>query len=265
MNEKSLVLLASPGTDQSLEMTSASHERGSEALQCPKTGKRFPIMDGIPNFVDDFEVEGSNRKYRDLYNRFSPFYNLAQKLFYLFRGGEAKARSAYLKELEIKPGDRVLEVSVGTGANLRFLPRHAEYFGLDLSPGQLAQCRNMLDRTGIRAELFMGMAEALPFQSESFDCVFHMGGINFFGDKGAAIREMIRVAKPGTRIVIVDETEKLARRAALFSPFFRNREEPIVAPAHLVPPEMEELRVFEIRGGELFVLSFRKPPKAREH
>ncbi len=46
---------------------------------------------------------------------------------------------------------------------------------------------------------------------EAFDCVFHVGGINFFTDKVRAIKEMIWVAKPGTKIVIVDETERTIR------------------------------------------------------
>ncbi len=55
--------------------------------------------------------------------------------------------------------------------------------------------------------LFKGTAERLPFQNEVFDVVFHFGGINFFNDKAAVIREMIRVAKPGIKFVIGDENE----------------------------------------------------------
>ena len=58
----------------------------------------------------------------------------------------------------------------------------------------------------------MGNAECLPFKDKSFDVVFHFGGINFFNDRAAAIREMIRVAKPGTKFVIGDENEDLAQR-----------------------------------------------------
>lgn len=49
--------------------------------------------------------------------------------------------------------------------------------------------------------LFMGAAEHLPFRDEAFEVVFHFGGINFFSDKAAAIREMLRVAKPGCKFV----------------------------------------------------------------
>jgi len=50
-----------------------------------------------------------------------------------------------------------------------------------------------------------------PSRTKPSTVVFHFGGINFFNDKAAAIREMIRVAKPGTKFVIGDENEALAK------------------------------------------------------
>ena len=45
----------------------------------------------------------------------------------------------------------------------------------------------------------------------AFDVVFHMGGINFFNDKAQALQEMVRVAKPETKFVIVGETEQITK------------------------------------------------------
>ncbi len=263
MKPDTLSLLASPGGREPLQWVSAcaADADSPEALVSAVSGTRFPLRDGIPVFVQDSDVTGANRKYRDLYDAFSPFYDLSQRLFYAFRGGEAEARGGYLREIEIKPGDRVLEVSVGTGANLRLLPPVATYYGLDLSWGQLRQCRQVLRRTGREAELFLGEAENLPFQDEVFDVVFHFGGINYFNDKRRAITEMIRVAKPGTKIVIADETEKIAKRYERVSAFYQDRTEVISAPVDLVPPEMLDVKAREIRCGELYCLTFRKPPK----
>ncbi len=46
----------------------------------------------------------------------------------------------------------------------------------------------------------------MPFADNSFDIVFHSGGINFFSDKAKVISEMIRVTKPRTKILIANET-----------------------------------------------------------
>ena len=174
---------------------------------------------------------------------------------------EARLRE-YLDELEVREGDRILEVSVGTGRNLRFFPRSAQIFGLDISRGMLKRCQHNAIKWKIDVTLFMGTAERLPFQDEVFDVVFHFGGINFFNDKVSAIREMIRVAKSGTKFVIGDENEALAQKyekLPVAGGFYGNRKQAIAAPVDLLPPEMKDVRVKDISGGDLYCLSFRKP------
>ena len=174
---------------------------------------------------------------------------------------EARLRE-YLDELEVKASDRVLEVSVGTGRNLQFLPHSARFFGLDISWGMLKQCQRNAVKWKLDLTLFMGVAEQLPFKNEAFDVVFHFGGINFFNDRAAAIREMIRVAKPGTKFVIGNENEELAKKyenLPVTGGFYGNRQQAIAAPVDLLPSEMQEVRVKDIAGGDLYCLTFRKP------
>ena len=89
-------------------------------------------------------------------------------------------------------------------------------------------------------ELFLGTAEQLPFREEAFDTVFHVGGINFFNDKQAAVNEMIRTAKIGTRLLIGDENEKGAKfyEGTLpgFSSSFKDGRAAVTAPVGLIPP-----------------------------
>lgn len=168
----------------------------------------------------------------------------------------------YLDELDIAAGSLVLEVSVGSGRNLRFLPRGARLVGLDISWEMLKRCRRNAAKWNVDAALCMGAAERLPFRDEAFDSVFHFGGINFFSDRAASIREMIRVAKPGTKFVIGDENEAFAKqyeRLPVAGGFYGHRKEAISAPVDLLPPGMLDVRVTDIAGGELYCLSFRKP------
>lgn len=87
-------------------------------------------------------------------------------------------------------------------------------------------------------DLFLGNAEEQPLKNETFESVFHIGEINFFNDKKKASKEMIRVAKPGTRVVIVDETERGARSYERtlpgFNRSFSGKREAISAPVDLV-------------------------------
>jgi ubiquinone/menaquinone biosynthesis C-methylase UbiE len=208
-------------------------------------------------------VEGPNARYQKLYDRFAPAYDFATRLYARWKSGaDATRRKAYLELLELPAEGSFLEVSVGTGANWAYLNRNLDFYGLDLSAGMLARCRRHAHQLQLKFQLCQGLAEYLPFPDSAFDCVFHMGGINFFSDPGAALREMVRVAKPGTRLVVVDETEELARRgekSLIGGAFFKNRPRTIVAPANLLPAGMHEVTVQEIWDRELYVLSFRKP------
>jgi len=229
----------------------------------PRTGFLYPVRNEIPVFIPSGAVEGPNARYQAMYDRFAPFYDVATRLYAWWKSGaEATRRKAYLDLLELHKGASFLEVSAGTGANWPYLSRDMDFYGLDLSSNMLAHCRRHALRLDLRFQLCQGLAEHLPFPDSAFDCVFHMGGINFFTDPGAALREMVRVAKPGTRLVVVDETEELARRyenKMIGGAFFKNRPRTIVAPANLLPEGMQEVRVREIWDGELYVLTFRKP------
>jgi ubiquinone/menaquinone biosynthesis C-methylase UbiE len=100
-------------------------------------------------------------------------------------------------------------------------------------------CRRNLRRWKREAFLCQGEAERLPFRDAIFDVVFHVGGINFFNDRARAIREMIRVARPGTRIVIADETEQVVKtvyeRMPIVRRFFKSRDSEVRVPTDLVP------------------------------
>jgi ubiquinone/menaquinone biosynthesis C-methylase UbiE len=256
-----VALVCDPLTHEALQLVSTPG-RGEELVNI-SSGRRFPIRSGIPVFLDSAEVSDQNRRYQRLYDRFAPLYDISTRLYARLKGGgEEKRRREYLDELEIEPGAAVLEVSVGTGANLRYLPRTARYFGLDISWGMLMQCRRHMKSWKLEVDLFQGAAEHLPFVDEAFDAVLHMGGINFFNDKALALSEMVRVARPGTKFVVVDETEDVARRyetTAGAGTFYSNRPEAISAPVDLLPPGMLEVGVKTVGGGDLYCLTFRKP------
>jgi ubiquinone/menaquinone biosynthesis C-methylase UbiE len=255
-----VALLRSPYTGAALHV---AREAGHEELVSP-SGERFPIRNGIPVFLEPDKLTGSNLKYNQLYETIGGFYDDANRVACDLRGFRQREYMwGYLRFLEIKAGDWVLETSVGTGLNFKYLPRGVKLFGLDLSGEMLANCQANLRRWELDADLFLGNAEDLPFADESFDVVFHSGGINFFNDRAKAIREMIRVAKPGTRILIADETEKHVKdtyeRAPFTRRFFKNRQEAVTAPTDLVPPEMQEIHLEIMRDGRFYALMFRKP------
>ncbi len=267
MKRTTLDLLACPFCRGCLNFTGADEKTlRAGTLTCPRCKKDFPIVDGIPHFIQPEELTGFNRRFSRMYDWFSWAYRAFSRIAFAYIGmDEETGRREITDRLEPR-GGRVLEVSIGPGVNLPYLMNRSdvgEVFGLDISLGQLQRCQSYVAKKGWGVDLFLGNGEQLPFQDEAFDGVFHVGGINFFNNKKSAIDEMIRVAKPGARILISDETEKGAQGYERFIPGFKKsfggRRLEIVPPLALVPASMQERRVFDVWQGWLYCIEFRKP------
>jgi ubiquinone/menaquinone biosynthesis C-methylase UbiE/uncharacterized protein YbaR (Trm112 family) len=265
MSPKTLEILCSPLEHAPLEMASGEPINGEagQFLLNRERGLKFPIRGGIPVFVEPHQITGINDRFRRIYDGWAPFYDLLSRVGLRILGiSELELRREFVASLEIRSGNRVLATSVGTGSDLPFIPRDCDFHGLDLSAGMLAMCEKKMRKLGVTAELFLGQAEHLPFKDESFDVVYQMGGINFFSDQRRAVGEMIRVARNGSKIVIMDETEKVARaleRIPGINAWFRHQHRPIVPPTRLIPAEMEQVEYRELYDGQAWFLSFRKP------
>ena len=269
MNRKTLDLLCCPHCRA--ELLLHSQEAGENIqegeLACPGCSRIYPIHDGIPQFILPEELTGLNRRFSHLYDIFSTVYLPWSRAAFAFIGGEKHLRRGLVERMDLH-GGKVLEVSLGPGPNLPFLyetGRVEMVYGLDISPGQLKRCQAFARKGGWEVELFLGTAEQLPFREETFDTVFHVGGINFFNDKQAAVNEMIRTAKKGTRLLIGDENEKGAKfyEGTLpgFSRSFKDGRAAVTAPVGLIPPEMEDVKVESVWKGYFYSISFNKPVK----
>jgi SAM-dependent methyltransferase len=97
----------------------------------------------------------------------------------------------------IRPGDRVLDVGCGTGnASLEAAARGAEVRAVDPSPGLVALTRDRAEAARARVTAQVGSAEALPFPDGGFDHVISAFAVIFAAGPEAALREMVRVARP---------------------------------------------------------------------
>lgn len=257
---KALAQLQSPFTGAALDAVRAS---GREFL-VSAGGERFSVRDGIPTFIQARDLAGDNGKYNHLYETIGGFYDDTQRFFAAFRGLDIDSYFLnYMSLLDVKAGDSVLETSVGTGLNFKYLPQGVQLAGLDLSAEMLTRCRQNLSLWGLQADLFLGNAEHLPFADSAFDVVYTAGALNFFSDRAQAIREMIRVAKPGAQLLIEDETEEYVKstyeKIPYTSTFYGKREHPVTVPVDLVPAEMEDIRVSMLKDGQFYAITFRKP------
>lgn len=267
MKRTTLDLLACPTCHAALTYTGPEvGDIQTGRLACTGCRQTFPVVNGIPQFIQIDNLTGFNRRMSHEYDLFSWVYRaFSRTAFFLIGMSEGDARREIIDRID-PHGGRVLEVSIGPGVNLPYLTNRGDVgdiVGLDISPGQLTRCREFIQRKSWPVDLFLGNAEQLPFVDESFAGVLHIGGINFFNDQKAAIAEMIRVAQPGTKILIGDETEKGARWYEKVLPGFKktfgSTRQEVVPPVHLVPQEMRDVRLSEVWKGWFYCLEFRKP------
>lgn len=244
-----------------------SHQEIVEKEDCLITADgraTYPILDKIPSFLKEGDLTGNNAKYQRFYDKIGRFTGSVYWFFCrLFRLDLISKRRELLSDLHIKPGDTVLETSIGAGANIPPLTNKAHYVGVDISMEMLRACqRYHLINQSYDLQLIHANAEYLPFKDESFDVVFHFGGINFFNDIPQAINEMIRVAKPGALILIGDETQNHIdswySKLPFVKKYFQNMP-PVSPPIELIPREMLDIKMRYKWKDSMYVISFQKP------
>ena len=251
MRRAALDLLCCPqcGADLTFAKVDGQPDVVSGTLVCTRCSRRYAIRAGIARFVSANDLYGTNRSVARFYDRFARFYALSSAITFALLGGERRARMEVLDRLELS-GGRLLEVSIGPGVNLPHLfamAQRLEVHGLDVSAGQLQCCASLVASRAWPVDLYHGLAEALPFRADTFDGVLHVGGINLFTGMKQAIDEMIRVARPGARIVIADETARLTRFfSRLLGTSPRRSAEARATPADLLPYSMERVQVRDI-------------------
>lgn len=133
------------------------------------------------------------------------------------------SREVAMAGLQPRPSDRLLEVGVGTGLCLPLYPSSLRVTGIDFSEGMLSKAQQRVAELGLHnVELRQMDAGAMTFPDSSFDIVFAAYVLPAVPDHRKVMNEMIRVCRPGGRIVFlnhfVNGTGVLAFLERLISP-----------------------------------------------
>jgi len=234
--------------------------------------RRFEIVDAVPVLVDEADLGPQNLKVQKMYKWMSRGFDLADRIGNLFmRNSIVKLRRLLASRLGLKPGDRCLYTSIGTGLDLAYLAEtvrldQIELIGLDLSMEMLRQCQKKIRPNENTTMLVQANAERLPFGAGVFDVVFHVGGISLFDRPAQAVAEMVRVAKAGSLILIADETKKVIEGQYRRNPFTRSAVKDAVTdfdPRKWPPAGVVDVNYEEVWGGKGYFLSFRTPRVSR--
>lgn len=114
-------------------------------------------------------------------------------------------RRAVIARMACRPGERILEVGVGTGLSLPLYPRDVHVTGVDISPDMLARAEARRQRHGLECVTLCCLdAERMNFPDDSFDRVVAMYVVSVATDPVRLVSEMRRVCRPQGEIYIVN-------------------------------------------------------------
>lgn len=117
--------------------------------------------------------------------------------------GIADAIEHAVYRLNPQPGERILDLSTGTGWTSRVVARRgAAVTGVDIAGELLNVARAKAEAEGQSIEYRLGDAESLPFDDAEFDAVVSTFGVMFASRQEAAASELARVCRSGGRIAL---------------------------------------------------------------
>ena len=134
-----------------------------------------------------------------IYDRWGKIYDI------IFKHIISEGRDVGSRMLEVKPGENLLEVGIGTGLSLPLYPRHCRIMGIDISPKMLEKASEKVTEhrlTNIQLELMD--AQNMSFPDNSFDCVTACYVVSAAPDPLKVVSEIRRGCKPGGRIVFIN-------------------------------------------------------------
>jgi phosphatidylethanolamine/phosphatidyl-N-methylethanolamine N-methyltransferase len=183
----------------------------------------------------------------DVYAKMSAVYD------YTFGPVSHPGRVEAIRRMGIRPGDRVLEVGVGTGINASLYPRGCSVTGIDFSPKMLQKAEQRIERNGVRNVRLLEMdATNLRFADDSFDIVYAPYVISVVPDPIAVTKEMWRVCRHGGRVIILNHFRSESRLGswlehmiAPFTPYLGFKSDldrpAFIAQANLTPLSIERV------------------------
>lgn len=136
---------------------------------------------------------------KKIYAGYSNIYDVLFKRFFYPRIKHA------ITYMDIRPGERILDVGVGTGLSFSVFPKHCKVIGIDLSTEMLKKAREKIEKNGLDNIKLLGMdAMSIGFKDDSFDKVFISHVVSVVPDPYMVMSEVKRVCRKGGQVVIVN-------------------------------------------------------------
>jgi demethylmenaquinone methyltransferase / 2-methoxy-6-polyprenyl-1,4-benzoquinol methylase len=165
-----------------------------------------------------------------MFDRIAQVYDLLNTVMTAGLHHRWRERAADLARVD--PGSRVLDVATGTGDLAIELARRVapggEVVGSDFSEAMLARARRKPQPAGAELRFEWGDALELPFADGSFDAATVGFGARNFSDLQRGLEEMVRVVRPGGRVVVLEFTSPTRPPLSIFYSLWFDRIVPLL-------------------------------------
>jgi ubiquinone/menaquinone biosynthesis C-methylase UbiE len=236
----------------------------AQTLTAPD-GTTYAVMpEGIVNMLYPKELLAEDAQEQYLYDQaFERYDRGVSWVFETLDGSDEQATRQFMIGLmNLRPGMTVLEVGAGTGKDSALILEQIRPGGTavlsDLSPNMLRLATQKLQPQDVDVHYLLVNGSYLPFADDTFDALFHFGGINTFSERKQAFLEMTRVVKPGGKVVIGDESvapwlRQTETYATLLkaNPLFRAE-----VPLEDVPANAREFALHYVFGNAYYVMEY---------
>src|SRR3989344_103454 len=125
----------------------------------------------------------SEKEIERKYDSFSKYYDFVEGII------EIPFVSRFRRKLLRQVKEKVLDIGIGTGKNLKYYPKNCEVTGVDLSEEMLKIAKKRAVELGLNVRLLKGSSKKLPFKKEEFDFIVDSLGLCTYQNPIKALKE----------------------------------------------------------------------------
>ncbi|MEI6265407.1 MAG: class I SAM-dependent methyltransferase [Sphingobacteriia bacterium] len=217
----------------------------------------------IPNLIFPSVLAEEDQHSKNFYQgRAQQYDDTLHLTFFTHSQNEENVRESFIDKLKIRENSKVLEIACGTGRDsvliAKRLSSNGELHVQDISEDMINLCYDKLKELDIKKSFCLSNAIYLPYEDNYFDATYSFGAMGEFSDKKQAIKEMVRVTKPGGKIVFGDESVPVWLRNTIYYKILITTNPMFSAdpPFNDIPVEARNVNIQWVIGSTFYLMDF---------
>lgn len=218
---------------------------------------------GVYDFIYPASLPDLDAKAHDFYEGRAEAYDQYLHLTFSTYGEDEQAvRESMIDRLELAEDSKVLEIACGTGRDSILieerLGKSGELHISDISEDMLKLALEKLKSKPNFSSACLANAQYLPYPDNYFDAFYSFGAVGEFSDIKRFFAEVVRVCKPGAKVVVGDENLPVWQRETEFGKILANYNRQFLAevPFQSLPKEARNVTCKWIIGGVFYLIDF---------